>query len=68
MARDRPLGQSHTGWPRFLHVLLKLRVTSAEGPTAFLLSLVAGAHMYKHPSQLAQASIKELLMPLEVRV
>lgn len=68
MALDRPLGQSHTGWPRFLHVLLKLRVTSAEGPTAFLLSLVAGAHMYKHPSQLARAPIKELLMPLEVRV
>lgn len=68
MALDRPLRQSRTGWPGFLHALLKLRVTSAEGPTAFLLSLVAGAHMDKHPSQLAQASIKELLMPLEVRV
>lgn len=68
MALDRPLGQSHTGWPGFPRALLKLRMTSAEGPTAFLLSLVAGAHMDKHPSQLAQASIKELLIPLEVRV
>lgn len=68
MALARPLGQSHTGWAGFLHALLKLRMTSAEGPTAFLLSLVAGAHMDKHPSRLAQASIKELLMSLEVRV
>lgn len=68
MALDRPLGKSHTGWLVLPRVLLKLRMTSAEEPTAFLLSLVAGAHMDKHPSQLAQASIKELLMPLEVRV
>lgn len=68
MALDRPLGQSHTDWPEFLRALPKLRMTSAEGPTASLLSLVAGAHMDKHPSRLARASIKELLMPLEVRV
>lgn len=68
MALDRPLGQSQAGWPGFLCALLKLRMTSAEGPTAFLLSLVAGAHMDKHPSQLAQTSIKELLIPREVRV
>lgn len=68
MALDRPLGQSHTGWLVLPCAPLKLRMTSAEEPTASLLSLVAGAHMDKHPSQLAQASIKELLMPLEVRV